>query len=98
MSQPPYQPAPHVPAGTAVQQPAAPTQIVFPGQVQLPPQPQFAPSPQQSARLPQGTLATGFPNYVPPPPSPVNRTSLYVGILVCLLTVAFAVLGFLVVG
>ncbi|WP_091114015.1 hypothetical protein [Geodermatophilus dictyosporus] len=112
MSQPPYQPAQYTPAGPyapyppvpapaaapAVPQPAAPTQVVHPGQVQLPPRPQYAPTPQQAARLPQGTLASGFPNYRSPAPSPVNRTGLYVGILVCLLTIAFAVVGFALVA
>jgi hypothetical protein len=68
---------------------------VYPGQVQLAPQPQYAPSPQQVQ--PQ-LFATGFPNYVSPPPSPPNRTSLYVGLLVVLLTVIFAVVGFLIVS
>jgi hypothetical protein len=63
--------------------------------VQLAPQPQYTPTPQQSA--PQ-QFATGFPNYVPPPPSPPNRTSLYVGLLVVLLTVIFAVVGFLIIS
>jgi hypothetical protein len=62
--------------------------------VQLP-QPQFAPPPQQAQA---GPFATGFPNYVPPPPSPVNRTGLYVGILVVVLTILFAVIGFLLVS
>ncbi|WP_146146189.1 hypothetical protein [Geodermatophilus tzadiensis] len=79
-------------------QPAAPTQVVHPGQVQLPPRPQFAPTPQQAPRLPQGALASGFPDYRSPAPSPVNRTGLYVGILVCLLTLVFAVVGFAVVA
>ena len=75
--------------------PAAPTQVVFPGQVQLAPQPQYAPAPQQVQ--PQ-QFATGFPNYVSPPPSPPNRTSLYVGTVVVLLTVIFAVIGFLIIS
>ncbi|PRY42068.1 hypothetical protein LY71_11816 [Geodermatophilus tzadiensis] len=83
---------------SAVPQPAAPTQVVHPGQVQLPPRPQFAPTPQQAPRLPQGALASGFPDYRSPAPSPVNRTGLYVGILVCLLTLVFAVVGFAVVA
>jgi hypothetical protein len=82
-------------APPAAPAPAAPTQVVYPGQVQLAPQPQYAPSPQQAQ--PQ-QFATGFPNYVPPPPSPPNRTSLYVGILVVLLTVIFAVVGFLIIS
>ena len=110
----PYaQPGPHAPAApyaaagfasagasvaAAAPPPAAPTQVAFPGQVQLPPRPQFPPTPQRAPRLPQGALATGFPDYRSPAPSPVNRTGLYVGILVCLLTIAFAVVGFLVVG
>jgi hypothetical protein len=72
--------------------------VAFPGQVQLPPQPQFAPSPQQAAATRQGPLASGFPHYVSPPPSPVNRTGLYVGILVCVLTILFAVIGFAIVA
>jgi hypothetical protein len=82
-------------AGAPAPQPAAPTQVAFPGQVQLPPQPQFTPSPQQA---PRAALASGFPRYVPPPPSPVNRTGLYVGILVCVLTLLFAVIGFVLVA
>lgn len=95
----PYAPAaPQAPyAPPAVPAPAAPTQVVYPGQVQLPPQPQYAPTPQQAAAR-HGAQATGFPHYVSPPPSPVNRTSLYVGVLVCVLTVLLAVLGFLIVG
>ncbi|WP_369252594.1 hypothetical protein [Geodermatophilus amargosae] len=98
------QPGPHAPAaqlasvGAPAPQPAAPTQVVFPGQVQLPPQPQFTPTPQQAAQFRPGALASGFPRYVPPPPSPVNRTGLYVGILVCVLTLLFAVLGFVLVA
>jgi hypothetical protein len=84
-----------VPVGAPAFQPAAPTQVAFPGQVQLPPQPQFAPPPHQ---VQPGALASGFPRYVPPPPSPVNRTGLYVGILVCVLTLLFAVIGFIVVA
>lgn len=105
LSQPPYYPAPGAPAGAfvpppavpppAVPAPAAPTQVAFPGQVQLAPQPQYAPAPQQVA--PQ-QFATGFPNYVSPPPSPPNRTGLYVGLLVLLLTVLFAVVGFLIIA
>jgi hypothetical protein len=83
------------PAGAA---PAAPTQVAFPGQVQLPPQPQFTPTPQQAAATRQGAFATGFPHYVSPPPSPVNRTGLYVGVLVCVLVLLFAVIGFVLVG
>ena len=78
--------------------PAAPTQVVFPGQVQLAPQPQYAPTPQQAQQIQGGPLATGFPNYVSPPPSPPNRTSLLVGSLVVVLTVLFAVIGFLIVS
>jgi hypothetical protein len=81
-----------------VPQPAAATQVALPGQVHLPPQPQFAPSPQQAAATRQGPVATGFPHYVSPPPSPVNRTGLYVGILVCVLTILFAVIGFAIVA
>lgn len=94
----PYVPAGIAPAGAPVSQPAAPTQVAFPGQVQLPPQPQFTPTPQQAAQSQRGALASGFPRYVPPPPSPVNRTGLYVGILVCVLTLLFAVIGFVLVG
>jgi hypothetical protein len=114
LSQPPYYPAPGPqggayappappPAGPqpaappAGPQPAAPTQVAFPGQVQFP-QPQYTPTPQQSQGLQGGPLASGFPNYLPPPPSPVNRTGLYVGILVVVLTILFAVIGFLIVG
>jgi hypothetical protein len=113
LSQPYPPPAPYAPAGPqgpyapagpqgpyappAAPAPAAPTQVVYPGQVQLPPQPQYAPTPQQAA-VRSGAPATGFPHYVSPPPSPVNRTGLYVGILVCVLTVLFAVLGFVIVG
>ena len=82
-------------APPAAPAPAAPTQVVFPGQVQLAPQPQYAPTPQQVQ--PQA-FATGFPNYVSPPPSPPNRTSLYVGLVVVLLTVIFAVVGFLIIS
>ncbi|SDC93867.1 Wiskott-Aldrich syndrome protein [Geodermatophilus telluris] len=109
MSQPPYQPAPYAPpgpyaplpsvpappaprpaaAGPAVPPPAAPTQVGYPGQVQLPPQPRYAPP---------GALASGFPDYRSPAPSPVNRTGLYVGTLVCLLTILFAVVGFALVA
>jgi hypothetical protein len=35
---------------------------------------------------------------VSPPPSPPNRTSLYVGLLVCVLTLLFAVVGFVLVA
>jgi hypothetical protein len=94
LSQPPYQP-PLGPqgAGTPTPPPAAPTQIVFPGQVQLAPQAQYAPAPHQ-----QQAFATGFPNYRPPAPSPKNRTGLIVGIVVMILLVVFAVVGFLLVS
>lgn len=85
-------------APPAVPAPAAPTQVVFPGQVQLAPQPQYAPSPQQAQQAQPQQFATGFPNYVSPPPSPANRTSLYVGLVVVLLTVIFAVIGFLIIS
>jgi hypothetical protein len=103
LSQPPYPPVPGAPAGVpvpppAAPAPAAPTQVVFPGQVQLAPQPQYAPTPQQAQQLQSGAFATGFPNYVSPPPSPPNRTSLYVGTVVVLLTILFAVIGFLIVA
>ena len=103
MSQPPYNPVPGAPAGgpvppPAAPAPAAPTQVVYPGQVQLAPQPQYAPSPQQAQQAQPQQFATGFPNYVSPPPSPPNRTSLYVGTVVVLLTVIFAVIGFLIIS
>ena len=111
LSQPPRPPAPYAPPSAYVPPapaapvappagpvPAAPTQVAFPGQVQLPPQPQFAPTPQQAAATRQGAFATGFPHYVSPPPSPVNRTGLYVGLLVCVLTLLFAVIGFVLVA
>ena len=91
MSQPPYPPVAG-PQGAPAAPPAAPTQVVFPGQVQLAPQPQYAPTPQ-----PQ-TLATGFPHYVSPPPSPKNRTGLIVGTIVCLVVLVFAVVGFVLVS
>lgn len=72
--------------------------MVFPGQVQLAPQPQYAPTPQQAQQLQGGAFATGFPNYVSPPPSPPNRTGLLVGLLVLVLTILFAVIGFLLVS
>jgi hypothetical protein len=97
LSQPPFPPPPATPGGGA-QPPAAPTQIAFPGQVRLAPQPQFAPTPQQAQSLQQGPAAVGFPNYRSPAPSPKNLTSLIVGTIVVLLTIAFAVLGFLLVS
>ncbi|MGY1813623.1 hypothetical protein [Blastococcus sp. SYSU D00820] len=96
MSQPPYAQPPVPPAG-GPQPPAAPTQVGFPGQVQLAPQPQYAPTPQQAAQQ-GGPLAVGFPNYRSPAPSPKNRTGLIVGTIVVLLTIAFAVIGFLIVS
>jgi hypothetical protein len=91
----PYAPPPPAPAAAGVApQPAAPTQIAYPGQVQLPPHPQYAPTPQQAQGLQGGPLATGFPNYRPPAPSPPNRTGLIVGIIVVLVTLIFAVVGF----
>jgi hypothetical protein len=100
LSQPPYPPyaGPQVgtvPPAPGAPAPAAPTQVVFPGQVQLPPQPQYAPTPAQ--QQPQ-SFATGFPQYRSPAPSPKNLTSLIVGIIVCLVVVAGAVIGFLLVG
>src|SRR3954469_7435927 len=95
LSQPPYPPVAGPQVGTAPPAPAAPTQVVFPGQVQLPPQPQYAPTPAQQ-QPPQ--FATGFPNYRSPAPSPKNRTGLIVGILVCLVVIVFAVVGFILVG
>jgi hypothetical protein len=82
-----------VPAVAPVPRPAAPTQVGLPGQVPLPPQPQYAPPPG-APRQP----ATGFPHYVSPPPSPPDHTTLYVGILVCMLTLLFAVVGFVLVA
>jgi len=96
LSQPPFPPSPAVPGGG--QPPAAPTQIGFPGQVQLAPQPQYAPTPQQAQSLQGGALATGFPNYRPPKPSPPWLTGKIVGTIVVLLTIAFAVIGFLIVS
>ncbi|RBY83120.1 hypothetical protein [Blastococcus sp. TF02A-26] len=62
-----------------------------------PPQP-HVPAPQQ-AQLPHGgPLAVGFPNYRSPAPSPPRRTGLVVGTVVVLVTVVFAVVGFLIVG
>jgi hypothetical protein len=100
LSQPPYPPVPGAPAGPPARPPAgpapaAPTQAVFPGQVQLAAQPQYAPAPHQ---VPPQQFASGFPNYVSPPPSPPNRTGLYVGLLVLVLTILFAVIGFLLVA
>ena len=97
MSQPPFPPPPAPPGGGA-QPPAAPTQIGFPGQVQLAPQPQFAPTPQQAQSLQAGPLAVGFPNYRSPQPSPPWMTGKIVGAVVVLLTVVFAVIGFLIVS
>jgi hypothetical protein len=101
LSQPPYPPVAGpqvgaVPPAPAAQAPAAPTQVIFPGQVQLPPQPQFAPTPAQQQQ-PQ-PFATGFPNYRSPAPSPKNMTGLIVGIIVCLVVIAFAVVGFVLIG
>ena len=100
MSQPPYPPVAGpqvgtVPPAPGAPAPAAPTQVVFPGQVQLPPQPQYAPSPAQQQ---QQSFATGFPNYRSPAPSPKNRTGLIVGIIVCLVVIVLAVVGFILVG
>jgi hypothetical protein len=87
LSQPPYPPV----AGP--QGPAAPTQVGFPGQFHLAPQPRFAAPPQEPPRF-----ATGFPNYVSPPPSPKNQTGLIVGAAVCLAVLLFAVIGFVLVA
>ena len=100
MSQPPYPPVAGpqvgtVPPAPGAPAPAAPTQVVFPGQVQLPPQPQYAPAPAQ--QQPQ-SFASGFPNYRSPAPSPKSQTSLIVGTIVCLVVIAFAVVGFILVG
>jgi hypothetical protein len=54
------------------------------------PQPQYTSPPQQ--------LASGFPNYVSPPPSPPDRTSLVVGTVVVVVTLLFAVVGFVIVA
>ncbi len=80
------------------QPPAAPTQVGFPGQVQLAPQPQYAPSPQQAQSLQGGPLAVGFPNYRSPQPSPPWLTGKIVGAIVVVVTVVFAVVGFLLVS
>jgi hypothetical protein len=93
---PPPQPPVGPPGGN--QPPAAPTQIGFPGQVQLVPQAQYAPSPQQAQSLQGGPLAVGFPNYRSPQPSPPWLTGKIVGAVVVLVTIAFAVIGFLIVG
>lgn len=100
MSQPQY-PQPPVPsrggpAGPVAggQPPVAPTQVGFPGQVQQ----QYAPSPHQAQQLQGGPLASGFPNYRSPQPSPPWMTGKIVGAVVVLATVVFAVVGFLVVG
>lgn len=98
MSQPPYRPARQQPSVAAVPPPpprAAPTQIAYPGQAQLPPQPQYAVPPHQAVRQ---QFATGFPNYVSPPPSPRRVTGYLVGIVVVVVTVLFAVVGFLIVS
>jgi hypothetical protein len=95
VSQPSYPPVAGPQGSAPPPAPAAPTQVVFPGQVQLPPQPQYAPTPVQQQ---PAQFATGFPTYVSPPPSPKNRTGLLVGILVCVVVAALAVLGFVLVG
>lgn len=106
MSQPPLPPAPGVVGGPvppqavppqpAVPPPAAaPTQIAFPGQVQLPPQPQYAPAPQQ---VPPVAVATGFPLYRSPAPTPRRWTKEIVTAVVILVTVIFAVVGFWLVA
>lgn len=97
MSQTPYRPAPQLPQAGAVPRPpgAAPTQIAYPGQVQLPPQPQYAAPPHQAG--PQ-QFATGFPSYVSPPPSPRRTTGYIVGAVVVVVTILFAVVGFLLVS
>jgi len=68
--------------------------VGFPGQVPFA-QPQYAPTPDQMA--PQ-QFATGFPNYVSPPPSPKNQTPLIVGAVVVAVVVLFAVIGFVLVA
>jgi hypothetical protein len=45
-----------------------------------------------------GPLASGFPNYRSPAPSPPNRTSLVVGGIAVAAVVVFAVIGFLLVA
>lgn len=97
MSQPPFPPPP-APPGGGTPPPAAPTQVGFPGQVQLAPQPQYAPTPQQAQSLQGGPLAFGFPNYRSPQPSPPWMTGKIVGAVVVVLTIAFAVIGFLIVS
>ncbi|MGY1605161.1 hypothetical protein [Geodermatophilus sp. SYSU D00815] len=97
MSQPPYPPAAApqgpglAPPSPATPPPAAPTQVGFPGQF-LAAQPQYAAPPQPAE------YATGFPNYVSPPPSPKNQTSAIVGAAVCLAVLLFAVIGFVLVA
>ena len=91
MSQPPFLPA--GPQRAAPPAPAAPTQLGFPGQ--LPVQPQYMPTPDQVR--PQ-QFATGFPNYLSPPPSPRSRTKLLVSAAVCLVVLLFALVGFLLVA
>ena len=98
VSQPPFPQQPPAVPGAGNQPPAAPTQIGFPGQVQLAPQPQSAPTPQQAQNLQGGPLASGFPNYRSPQPSPPWLTGKIVGAIVVLLTIAFAVIGFLIVS
>ncbi|MGY1743228.1 MULTISPECIES: hypothetical protein [unclassified Blastococcus] len=98
MSQPPYPQQPAAPSGGSLPPAAAPTQIGFPGQVQLAPQPQYAPTPQQAQSLQGGPLASGFPNYRSPQPSPPWMTGKIVGAIVVVLTIAFAVIGFLIVS
>jgi hypothetical protein len=93
LSQPSHPPVAGAP-GSDLPLPAAPTQIGFPGQVQYA-QPQYAPTPQQQ---PAQQFASGFPNYVSPPPSPANTTSLVVGSVVVVLVLLFAVLGFVIVA
>lgn len=97
MSQPPFPQQPAPPSG-GNPPPAAPTQIGFPGQVRLAAQPQYAPTPQQARSLQGGPLAVGFPNYRSPAPSPKDRTSLIVGTIVVVLTIVFAVVGFVIVS
>ena len=103
MSQPPYEPTARAPGGGHPQPPyglapAAPTQRIRPA---APPEARpggQAPPPEQPPPPPDAPLATGFPGYVSPPPSPPNRTGLIVGTVVVVVTILFAVLGFLLVA
>jgi hypothetical protein len=65
--------------------------------VSQPPQ-SNGPVPHAAQLPPGGPPAVGFPHYRSPEPSPERRTGLLVGTLVVLVTVVFAVVGFLIVG